>query len=118
MVIRQDQTNALRAGLRASFVRRMAAHLRDDFADDLKRQGLSAANLEPTVDDGMKRADEWGLTRQDHVQLFLECIAILGPSFDTTNGIVQGILSAPRRNAEEKMAELNDYLLFGLDERR
>ena len=118
MVIRSDQVNALLVGLRLSFMRRMAAHLRVDFADDLKRHGLTAENVEPLVSEGIRRAADWGLNRQDHVQLFLECLAILGPLFDTTDGIVRAILQAPDRPAEDRMAELNDYILFGLYERR
>lgn len=118
MIIRSTQMKALEAALEDSFVGRMVLHLRQDFQEDLRSQRLAGVDLEPTVRAALNRADALGLTREDYLRMFVECIAILGPQFDSDNAVVRDILNAPDLSVDEKMGELNNYLLFGLGQPR
>ena len=115
MVIRTAQVNAFKEAQRERFVNRMTLHLQNHFADDLKRRGLGEAEVKPVVRTSLDRADALGLTREDHLQLFVECIPLLGEDFDSTNAVVRDLLNDPELDLNGKMVELSHFLLFGLD---
>jgi hypothetical protein len=104
------------SALQESFVHRMVLHLLEDFPEDLRRQKLASEDLESLVQDALLRAEALGITREDYLRLFVECLAILGPQFDSDNPVTVKILTGQDLSVDEKMEELNSYLLFGLGE--
>lgn len=80
--VRPEQWSALAAGLNEAFVRRMVGHLRDDFKAELRQHRIPETALEPLVRRGMTEAETYGIVNADHVELYIEFMAILGPGFD------------------------------------
>jgi hypothetical protein len=115
MVIRGAQMNAFEKAQRERFVNRMVVHLQNHFADDLKRQGIREPELKELVRTTLDRAEAMGLAREDHLQLFVECVPLLGGNFDTENRVVRELLNARELDLNERMVELSHFLLFGLE---
>jgi hypothetical protein len=118
MIIRVDQFAAFSRALRENFLRAMTGHLRTDFAADLTARGIADEQLEALVRRSADQAGEYGFTSEQHLRLYLECIAILGPDFDTKNSAIREILTREDASADEKISEINEFLIFGLQEPR
>jgi hypothetical protein len=87
LVIRAAQMEAMSQAYRRSFVRRLVRHLRVDFPKQREGYGILEMDVEPLVEKGMAEAESYGLTSQDDVQLYLECMVVYGPGLIATAGI-------------------------------
>ena len=80
-VMGSAQKQALAEHVLKAFKARLAAHVREVFPSETA--GLSDAALEVTVTAAMQRAKDCGVTDEEDVQRFLECVFRYGPHFDT-----------------------------------
>lgn len=82
MKIRQEQLDALSTDRMDAFVTRMVAHLRDDLPTHREARGLKEEDLEPLVRQGMAKAERYGITSEDGIEQYLDCMLVLGLDFD------------------------------------
>lgn len=117
MEIRDAQLETLAANQMRRFVDGMVIHLRDDFRSERQRHGVSDTCLPDLVRSGIEDAARYGVTYEDDVQLYLECLAMLGPEFDRDPTIPWAgeILRADYLDGETKMSEIHEHLLFNLE---
>jgi len=118
MRIRKEQIEAFSESLKEAYVVRMAAHLRDDFPEQLESQGLQEDDLEPLVRQGMADAEKYGVVYESDVQLYLECLVLLGPKFDRDRKYPWARQTLRRKDLDgaAKMDEIEQYLVFELEE--
>ena len=86
MKLRKEQMDALAHSREERFVAEMVRHLRTDLPSHCIRQGLSEPDLEPFVRKGLAAAHEHGLTSDDGVRQYLECLVVFAPDFDRHPG--------------------------------
>jgi len=103
-----------------SFVRRMIAHLRTDFSEEVAARNLRGEDFEPLVRRGIANARGYGVQNEGDLQLFLECMVMLGPSFDKDGARpwAAQILQRADLAGHEKMDQIGDHLVFGTEGRR
>lgn len=85
------------------------------FAENLRTYGVGDQEIFDFVRYGMQRARSWGVEYREDISLFLETMMLLGPQFDEDPAIpeVRRILEAPSYRGDEKMEQIEDFLLFG-----
>ncbi len=118
MVIRSEQFSALEQAHRQSYVVSNAARLRRDFPEELRQRGIDSPQLEVLVRQAIADAAQYGVDAGEDLRLYLDCIALLGPGFDRAVGWAARILGRDDVDGGQKMGEINDYLIFGLEERK
>jgi hypothetical protein len=119
MIIRRQQFATFEHQRAMSFTRKMTEHLRCNFAADLERDDVAPAALPGTVEGALDDARSlYGISSEDHLELYLECMAMLGPGFDRNDRGAKEILTRRAADPDERMSELNEYLIFGLVEAR
>jgi len=103
-----------------SFVARMVRHLEDAFSEEIASHGIDKTELEPLVRRGVRDAETYGVVCEDDLELYIQCMALLGPQFDREPDLAWAgrILLQTDLTGSEKMDRINDHLLFGLDEAR
>ena len=114
--IRKEQMDVMSNYMLRHFEKRMFKHLRQDFPKELQEHNIKEQDLEPLVKRGITEAEKYGLVNEGDVQLYLECTAILGPEFDRDKKLPWAgkILSRNDIDGPEKMAQISEYLIFGL----
>lgn len=81
LVIRKEQMAVFEAHMREGFKRRMAGHLTAAFPGPAG--AMTADEMGSVIEVGIERAAGYGITREGHVQRFLEYMFTHGPNFDT-----------------------------------
>jgi len=115
--IRQAQLDAMSHELEERFVARMVRHLHDDFPEQCRSQGLTEERLEALTREGMARAAAYRVVDEADVQLYLECMVLLGSRFDVDRRFPWAgeILPHEGLTGTEKMDQVHDHLLFSLE---
>ncbi|MBN2563412.1 MAG: hypothetical protein JXQ75_21030 [Phycisphaerae bacterium] len=118
MKIRKEQMQAFSESREEAFVARMVAHLRDDLHRQLEAQHLEEAEIEPLVRRGKANAEAYGMVYEDGIQLYLECMAILGPDFDRDSEYpwARKILRRRDLDSNQKAEQIEQHLIFGTEE--
>ena len=118
MKVREEQLQALAADHEEAFVQQMVSHLNDDFKEQLTKQGLKSDQIEPLVRLGISRAKKYDVVLKSDVWLYIECMVLFSPDFDENpdTSWAGEILRRSDIDGSQKMSEINDYMLFGLDE--
>ena len=81
LIIRKEQMAVFEALMGERFKRRMAGHLTAAFPGPAG--SMTAEDLGSVIEAGIERAAAYGITREGHVQRFLEYMFTHGPDFDT-----------------------------------
>ncbi len=117
MRIQDQQIEVFARDQREAFVQRMVVHLRDDFRRERQARGIRDADLELFVQRGMEKAAKYRVMYEDDVQLYLECMCMLGPDFDCDPQFpwAEEVLKTTYYDGETKMDELREYLIFALE---
>lgn len=79
LTIRKEQKEALDAVMRANFLAKTVAHLKELFPDGVGKN--PDEELVALVEDGIKRAEKYGITAEREVTLFVDLLAGLGADF-------------------------------------
>ena len=118
MKVRDQHINALALDKEKAFIREMSSHLNANFKEQLVKQGLEADQVESLVRLGISRAKTYEVTLKPDVQLFIECMVLFSPDFDENpdTSWAGEILRRSDIDGSQKMSEINDYMLFGLEE--
>jgi hypothetical protein len=100
------------------FLGEMVIHLAVSFPDQLAVQNLAIEDLADVLREGMGRAGEYGVTSEGDLERYFEFMAILGPEFDTRRRYrwAAEILKQEDIDADEKMDEISDHVIFALEE--
>jgi len=111
--MRQAQMDAFSESLERAFFRRMFVHLRGDFPAEVASLGLDDAALEAMIHRGIGEARGYGVVHEPDVELYLECMVLLGPDFDRRIDWCAATLRDQTLDGGKKMDAINDHLLFG-----
>jgi hypothetical protein len=120
LVIRSEQLEVFSQAMQDRFVEQMVRHLTTDFPSEVRGLGVDRAGLEGLVRQGIVQAREYGIEYDDDLQLYLDCMVLLGPQFnaDPRYPWAATILNDGDKDGETKMAEISQYLQFGLEDRK
>ncbi len=115
MIIRHEQMQRMQDARVCEYVETLARHLETDFATQVAARGLTGTTLRRVVRNAINDAHEYGVEGASDVQLYVECIAILGPHFDRNpeNIWLGEMLRRPDLTGSAKMDAINEGLLFG-----
>lgn len=117
LVIRTEQIDVFSRALMDDFVRRMAEHLETDFPTEVARLNLEKPQLIGFVREGIEQAKRYAIEYEADLQLYVDCLVTLGPDF-AQKPWAAAILNDYFKSGEDKMAEISEYMLFGLPERK
>jgi hypothetical protein len=112
MTIRKAQMQAFSHYVFASFVTRMAAHLRHTCREQTGQ--LDEAALSQLIRAGVERASSFHIREEANLETFLEYSARYGMEFYDTP-LFHGsrrVLEDSRMDETEKMNRVNEYLIF------
>ena len=98
----------------SAFVKRLAEHLKNDFASDLAAHGIAEAEVEQQVLQSIAAARQFGVEAESDLWFFSECMAIFGPGFPGNQPWAQQVLGRRDITGTEKMDEINGHMLFSL----
>jgi hypothetical protein len=118
LVIRKEQMAVLSKSMEDRFVQKMVDHLCTDFAPQITALGLSEERLRLAICQHIATARQHDVRMQGDLTTYVECIALLGPQFDT-NGrheFVRQILHRDALDGSEKMDLVREYLVFAVDD--
>lgn len=116
MVIRPAQIAALHDSLERAFVSRMLVHLSSGFGSHIETLGLDHLSLEEMIRRGIANAREYRVVEESDIELYLECMVLLGPDFDRRIPWCAAALQDVALSGAQKMDSINEYLLFGTEE--
>jgi hypothetical protein len=116
--IRKEQMDALGAYMLRQFEKRMVKHLRKDFPKELQEHNIKKQDLEQMVRRGIADAKNYGVEYEDDLKLYVECMLLLSPNFDQDERFpwAKQILTREDVDGDIKMSEINEYLIFGMQE--
>jgi len=109
LTIRKEQYEVFREKASREFTGLMTVHLREAFPE--QTAAISDTDLSGFVARGGMRAESYGITIEDDVQYFLDCMMKYGEKFDTaqeTNWAGQ-ILRTPCLKGSEKVTTLRKF---------
>jgi hypothetical protein len=97
-----------------TFARRMTDRLRDVFAVELAEQRITCEQLSPIVRQAMADAANYGVIGEMDLELYIDCIAMLGVGFDRGESFpwVSATLQRTDIDGTGKMGIIHDYLIF------
>lgn len=111
LIIRPKQFDAFKAALRAAYVRQMVEHLQVRFSKECRSQGYNSYLLTDLVSQAINDADRYGVRQASDLQLYLECLALLGPTFDNETDWAASILSQTDLDGTAKMDAIHDHMV-------
>ena len=79
LVIRKEQMAAFRASLREQFIRGLMDRVRGRFAGQFA--AMAEPNIREWVEMGLTKASQYGYSRKNEAQLFIDLCAELRPRF-------------------------------------
>lgn len=114
LVIRQEQFDALSAGLLEQFEDRMVADLRNDFPN--QTAATPEAPLRVQVRAGIEKARTYGVVDEFDIERYLQCMVLHGQDFDVTPRTAWAgeILRTPGLPGDKKMDQINNHQIFAL----
>ena len=112
--IRRAQFRAMSKQLRQRFTDDMVRHLHENFLGDCKKQGIAEQNLRLLVSSGIETAAKFDIVDRQDVQLYLECLVLLGPAFEADERLPWAgkILNRTNLIGKAKMDLIHDHLVF------
>ena len=118
MKVRDQHIKALAADHEEVFVIELVSHLKADFKEQLTQQGLTSDQLEPLVRLGISRAKKYDVVLKNDVWLYIECMVLFSPDFDENPDSAWAGETLRREDIDgtAKMGQINDHMLFGLDQ--
>ncbi len=110
--LRKEQMKVLGQYTLEQFQNRMVVHLRTNFGEYTK--DLEDSELQKKVEQGIKRAEGYSVTREDDIRRFLEYMVLLTTDFDTNPKTAWAgeILEDKKLNGTGKMNHIDDVALF------
>ncbi|HEV2763855.1 MAG TPA: hypothetical protein VGV38_12815 [Pyrinomonadaceae bacterium] len=111
LVIRPQQLGAFRTAAQADYVRRMVEHLRTNFPEECRARGYDPESLHAHVSRAVVEAERYGVREEADLQLYLECLALLGPDFDREVDWAADALNRPDLDGTAKMDAIHDHLV-------
>lgn len=117
LAIREEQMQVLSQYMESRFIQRTVEHLRTDFEAQIRAQGLAEDRLKVLVCDHIATARQHGIRNRGDLTTYIECIAYLGPRFDTDDKhpFVRETLARDDLVADEKMDRISEYLIFAVE---
>jgi hypothetical protein len=117
LTIRKEQIDELLKNKGEDFVERMEEHLKVNFSKELAKNSLQVKDLKLIILNSIENANEYNIEYENDMILYIECVALLGPGFDTNNKYPQVIEILNRKNltGNEKMDQINEFLTFELE---
>jgi hypothetical protein len=108
----------LNAYMNDKFIKELTAHICEDFPAECQKYSLDENNLAPFIKNGLTKAKEkYGIEYKDDLTFFIECMVLLTPDFDQNDDFqwVKDILLNENLSGTEKMAEIDQYMIFNLE---
>ena len=118
MKLRDGQMDDMARARKDAFVERMAAHLGENFPDQMKKNNLTTKDLDPLIRRGMEEAPKYGVENEGDVERYVECMVILGPDFDRAaqHKWAGDILRRQDISGEDKIDEISWQVLTQWEE--
>jgi len=110
LIIRRKQLDSFSAALRADYVRQMVQHLQDCFPEECQAHDYNFQSLTSLVSKAIDDAESYGIQQPFDLQLYLECLAMLGPKFNS-EAIWANILERLDLDGTTKMDAIHDHLI-------
>jgi hypothetical protein len=115
--IRQEQIGVLAQRPQREFQKKMVAHAQQLFPDECKKIG--ALNLEKFVQDGLAKAEGYGIEDRTDVAKFINLHVVFGAGFDHTCVWASEILNnASITSGAARVAHLNDAAMHELQRQK
>jgi len=113
LLIRAEQMAALGEHMAGQFEKRMARHLRSRFPEQFGE--MEEQDLHTFIEYGAKAAKQYGVTYENDVRRYLECVALYGAEFDRDEERpwVEKTLKRRDLNGTKKMDLLDAYEQYG-----
>lgn len=105
--IRADQLRTLARAGREPFVRKLLRHLRKLFPETLNAR--ADAELREWIQDGVERAEAYGMSMEYDVARFVEYMVYLGPDFDKSVPWAAQILASAHTPGTLKMDLIDHF---------
>ena len=95
------------------FVMQTIMRWRSRFPESFKALEVSTPNLSPLIHDAIDRAEKYGVIGEADVELFLDCICLLGNNFDHNGTFpwVEEILRETEIDGTIKMDQMHDRMV-------
>jgi hypothetical protein len=116
MIIRQEQMTTMRDALTARFVEQSLERIRTRFPERSAASGLDSSQWRAHLERAVSEARERGISGGDELDLYLDCLVLIGPAFPADSPWALEILDRSDIDGPAKMMQINDYLIFGMDE--
>jgi len=115
MVIRSEQIEEMQEYRTDRYVEALARHLESNFPAEIAGRGLQGSKLRQAVSEGVTDAGQYNVHAASDLRLYIECIAMLSPNFDTSaeHPWAGEILRRADLGGKCKMDRINERLLFG-----
>ena len=103
-----------------SFISRMVDRLRHSFPKEIAEQKIQERDLFRLVQQGIKTAESYGVFGEMDVELFIDCLVLLSPRFDTDPEFTWAGDSLRRQDIDgtAKMDLIHNWLVFFSDKAR
>jgi hypothetical protein len=103
-----------------SFVKRMVYLLQHEFIKEINVLKLNNNDLEIMVFQGIMTAEKYHIIQEYDLELYLQCMLLLNPKFDNDFNFpwATTILNNNSLSGNQKMDQINNYLLFSLSEEK
>jgi hypothetical protein len=115
MVVRTGQMSAVLASMQDEYIERLTRHVESRYPGALAARGLAGPKLRAALTDAISDAREYGIQRAADLELYADCVALLGPNFDTDPACAWAgtILCRNDLCGKGKMDEISEELIFG-----
>lgn len=110
LIIRNKQFDSFKAKQRSDYVRRMVQHLQDQFPADCRTHDYNFKSLSSLVSNAVDEAEIYGIDQPSDLQLYLECLAMLGPTFNREASLAN-VLTRLDLDGTAKMDAIHDHLI-------
>lgn len=114
MIIRNQQIEQMQQSWADQYVESLAHHLEREFPAQVATHCPDPSGLRRVVRKAVSEAEGYGISAPADMQFYMECIAILGPGFDTSARTpwTGEILRRDDLSGTSKMDAINERLLF------
>lgn len=118
MILRDEQVKAFAEARKEAYIQRMVRHLRDDLGYEREKRKIADEDIEDLVRKGIDKAAGYQVVCEDDVEMYLDCMVLLGPDFDRDRslGWAGEILRDETLDGEAKMAQIEQQMLFGTEQ--
>ena len=115
MIIRDSQLRSLAADRWVTFLRRMRQMLETRFPGWCAARRTEGRRIEDIVKATVDEANGYGVKAESDLELYLQCLAVLGMSFanDPRFPWARGILLRADLTGSAKMDKIYDRVVFG-----